>query len=64
MDIYLIDARKPYTLLQRTHFAEEQQALINDLTKIGSFFRRGGKWISDIELAGEGMDKAVEEMGL
>ena len=64
MDIYLIDARKPFTLLQRTHFSEEQQALINDLTKIGSFFRRGGKWISDIELAGEGMDKAVEEMGL
>ena len=64
MDIYLIDARKPYTLLQRSHFAEEQQPLANDLTKIGSFFRRGGKWVSDIELAGEGMDKAVEEMGL
>ena len=64
MDVYLIDARKPYTLLQRSHFAEEQQPLANDLTKIGSFFRRGGKWVSDIELAGEGMDKAVEEMGL
>ena len=63
-DFYLIDARKPYTLLQRSHFAEEQQALTSDLTKIGSFFRRGGKWISDVELAGEGMDKAVEEMGL
>ena len=63
-DFYLIDARKPYTLLQRTHFSEEQQALASDLTKIGSFFRRGGKWVSDIELAGEGMDKAVEEMGL
>ena len=63
-DFYLIDARKPYTLLQRTHFSEEQQALASDLTKIGAFFRRGGKWISDIELAAEGMDKAVEEMGL
>ena len=63
-DFYLIDARKPYTLLQRTYFSEEQQALTSDLTKIGSFFRRGGKWISDIELASEGMDKAVEEMGL
>ncbi len=63
-DFYLIDARKPYTLLQRSHFAEQQQSLSSDITKIGSFFRRGGKWISDIELAGEGMDKAVEEMGL
>lgn len=63
-DFYLIDARKPATLLQRAHFAEEQKALVNDLTQIGSFFRRGGKWISAIELAGEGMNKAVEELGL
>ena len=63
-DFYLIDARKPEALLQRSHFAEEQQSLVNDLTQIGSFFRRGGKWVSDIELAGEGMDKAVGEMGL
>lgn len=63
-DFYLIDARKPYTLLQRSHFAEEQQPLVSNLAKIGSFFRRGAKWISDVELAGEGMDKAVKEMGL
>ena len=63
-DFYLIDARKPYALLQRSHFAEEQQSLASDLTKIGSFFRRGGKWVSDLELAAEGMDKAVEELGL
>lgn len=63
-DFYLIDARKPEALLQRSHFSEEQQSLVNDLTQIGSFFRRGGKWISALELAAEGMDKAVEEMGL
>jgi len=63
-DFYLIDARKPYALLQRSHFADEQQSLASDLTKIGSFFRRGGKWVSDLELAAEGMDKAVEELGL
>lgn len=63
-DFYLIDARKPVTLLQRSHFAEEQKALTSDLTKIGSFIRRGGKWITVLELAGEGMDKAVEELGL
>ena len=63
-DFYLIDVREPVTLLQRSHFAEEQQALTSDLTQIGSFFRRGGKWITALELAGEGMDKAVEELGL
>ena len=63
-DFYLIDARKPYALLQRSHFSEEQQSLASDITKIGTFFRRGGKWVSDLELAAEGMDKAVEELGL
>ncbi len=63
-DFYLIDARNPAALLQRSHFAEEQKSLVSDLTQIGSFFRRGGKWISAMELAGEGMDKAVEELGL
>jgi len=63
-DFYLIDARKPYALLQRSHFSEEQQSLASDITKIGTFFRRGGKWVSDLELAAEGMDKAVKELGL
>ena len=63
-DFYLIDARDPATLLQRSHFAEEQKALTSDLTKIASFFKRGGKWLTAQELAAEGMDKAVEELGL
>mgnify|MGYP000221463098 CR=1 FL=1 len=63
-DFYLIDAREPATLVMRTHFAEEQKPLANDLTKIGAFFRRGGSWLTAQELAAEGMDKAVEEFGL
>lgn len=63
-DFYLIDARDPAALLQRSHFSEEQQPLVNDLTRIGSFFRRGGSWLTASELAGEGMDKAVKEFGL
>ncbi len=63
-DFYLIDARDPMLLLHRTHFAEEQKSLTSDLTKIASFFKRGGKWLSAQELAAEGMDKAVEEFGL
>ena len=63
-DFYLIDAREPATLVRRSHFAEEQKPLANDLTKIGSFFKRGGGWLSAKELAAEGMDKAVKEFGL
>ncbi|MBQ3893309.1 MAG: hypothetical protein ACQGQP_06785 [Desulfovibrio sp.] len=63
-DFYLIDARGPATLIHRTHFAEEQMPLANDITRISSFFRRGGGWVSAAELAAEGMDKAVRELGL
>ena len=63
-DFYLIDARDPATLVMRSHFAEEQKSLASDITKIGSFFRRGGSWITAEELAAEGMDKALEEFGL
>lgn len=63
-DFYLIDAREPAALLRRSHFAEEQKALSEDLTKIGTFFKRGGGWLTAGELAAEGMDKAVEAFGL
>jgi len=63
-DFYLIDAREPVTLIMRSHFAEEQKSLASDITKIGSFFKRGGSWVTAVDLAAEGMDKAVEEFGL
>jgi hypothetical protein len=63
-DFYLIEAGEPAVLLQRCHFAEEQKPLANDITRIGDFFKRGGSWITAIDLAAEGMDKAVEEFGL
>ena len=58
-DFYLIDAREPASLLFRSHFSEEQKPLSNDITKIGTFFKRGGSWLSAEELAAEGMDKAA-----
>ena len=63
-DFYLIDAREPVTLVMRCHFAEEQKPLANDITQIGTFFKRGGGWVTAQELAAEGMDKAVEVFGL
>ena len=63
-DFYLIDARGPAALIHRTHFAEEQIPLSSDITRISTFFRRGGGWVSAAELAAEGMDKTVRELGL
>ena len=63
-DFYLIDAREPVSLIMRCHFAEEQKPLASDITKIGTFFKRGGGWVTAKELAAEGMDKAVKEFGL
>ena len=63
-DFYLVDARTPAALVHRTHFSEEQKPLSSDITRISSFFKRGGGWVSATELAAEGMDKAVRELGL
>lgn len=63
-DFYLIDAREPVSLVMRCHFAEEQKPLASDITQIGTFFKRGGSWVTAKELAAEGMDKAVKEFGL
>ena len=51
-------------LVMRCHFAEEQKPLASDITTIGTFFKRGGSWVTGQELAAEGMDKAVEAFGL
>ena len=63
-DFHLIDARNPVSLSARSHFAEEQKDLASDITKIGKFLERGAGWLSARDLAAEGMDKAVKELGL
>jgi len=63
-DFFLIDAREPAALFGRSHFAEEQKALASDLRQMGNFFKRGASWVSGADLAAEGMDKAVKELGL
>lgn len=49
---------------ERAVFEEQQTGLADDLLGVGSFFRRGGQWITAEELAEEGMRKAVRELGL
>ncbi len=50
--------------LQRFFFDERQHALLEDLSSAGKFFRRGGKWISARQLANEGLEQGVRELGL
>ena len=51
-------------MLERYLFDERQQALTENILGIGRFFQRGGKWISARELAREGLEQGVRELGL
>ena len=63
LDFFLIDVKNS-VLTSRSHFDETQAALASNLLDAGKFFSRGAKWVSAIELATEGMLKAVKDMGL
>ena len=63
MDIFLVDVKNG-VLTSRSHFEETQLALADNLLETGKFFSRGGKWITAVELAREGMVKAVKDLGL
>jgi hypothetical protein len=43
-------------------FDETQQPLSDNVLRIFTFFKRGGKWITAGELAREGVHKAVEDL--
>ncbi|EFI35064.1 putative lipoprotein [Desulfonatronospira thiodismutans ASO3-1] len=62
MELNLIDLQD--LQLQRFFFDERQFALLEDLSSAGKFFRRGGKWISARQLANEGLEQGVRELGL
>lgn len=63
VQFYLIDVEEG-VLLNRSVFREKQQSLSSDLLHAGTFFKRGGKWITARQLAGEGIDKMITEFGL
>ncbi|MDR2487922.1 MAG: hypothetical protein LBD42_00185 [Desulfovibrio sp.] len=63
MDIFVLDVRNE-SLISRSHFDETQSALTGNLFEADKFFKRSAKWISANDLAREGMEKAVKELGL
>ena len=63
MDTYVIDVRNE-SLISRSRYDEAQSALASNLLDAGKFFKRGGKWVTAKELAQEGMEKAIKDLGL
>jgi hypothetical protein len=63
LDLYLINVAKA-EVAGRYHFDREQESLSENLLSIGSFLKRGGKWIEASELAEEGLTQGLQELGL
>lgn len=63
MDTFVVDVRNE-ALISRSRFDETQSSLAANLLEADKFFKRHGKWITAHDLAKEGMEKAVKELGL
>jgi len=63
LDLFLISV-KDQSIAGRYHFEETQQSLSENILAAGKFLRRGGKWITALELAREGIERGVKEFGL
>ncbi len=59
-DVYLIDCNER-KLVWSGYFDETQQALTDDLRFIGTFFKRGGRWLTAEEMAREAMTDMFKE---
>lgn len=62
LEFFLIDVMNEK--MTRARFEETQQSLMQNLLSAGKFASRGGKWITALELASEGIDVKLTELGL
>lgn len=62
LEFYLIDVKNER--LNRVRFDETQVALSENLLTAGKFASRGGKWITATQLAAEGIEAKLLELGL
>lgn len=63
MDFFLIETKSP-RLISRSHFAETQESLSSNLWEFSTWMKRKGKWVTAPQLAQEGMQNAIKELGL
>ena len=59
----LVDTRTG-GIVKKFHFEETQQALADNILDAKKFVARNGRWLSAIELAQEGLQKGLAELGL
>lgn len=62
MDMYLIEVASGK--VRRFHFEEEQQGLAENLLSGGRFLKRKGRWLTARDIAEEGMNAGLKELGL
>ncbi len=48
----------------RSSFEEKQVGLVDNLLGVADFFKRKGQWVTAGQLAADGMDKAIKDLGL
>ena len=63
IDLYLIHVPEK-RIVRRFHFDETQQPLSENLLEAQKFFDRKGRWVSALELAREGLEEGLTELGL
>lgn len=63
LSLNLIDINNK-TLLKSYLYKEEQQPLLENMLTIKKFIKRGGKWVSAMDLAKEGIATGIKELGL
>jgi hypothetical protein len=62
-DINMVDTRNG-KLIWSGYFDETQQSLSENLFLIGTFFKRGGTWVTAKQMASEALDDLVQDMPL
>lgn len=62
LDLYLIKTTTGE--VRRYHFEEQQQGLAENLLKGGRFFKRGGRWLTPLEIAAEALEEGTRVLGL
>ncbi|ACS79618.1 hypothetical protein [Maridesulfovibrio salexigens] len=63
IDLYLIDVNNR-RIIRRFHYDETQQPLTENMLEAGTFFKRGGKWVTAMQLADEALETGLMELGL
>ncbi len=63
VEFFLLDVRNG-RIFRRSVFEEKQVGLVDDISRVGDFFKRGGGWVTAEELTQDGIDKAMQELGL